>query len=319
MTMLPQRRLGRTNIVVSELGVGGYQFTGEFGVPRGEALAILDRAFTAGVTYVDTAPLYGSGESEELIGRALARFDGPIVLSTKLGCLFATIVRHGGDAAYQDEELLRRVFEHSLHLLRRDYVDVLMIHEPEWPVWGLDRATGEAPVMRVCEALKRDGLIGAIGLGGRDCDVMADLIETGRVDVVLTVLHYDLAVQDARDRLLPVAQKHGVGVIAGAPFRQGALAVRQDNAIAQMQQSGEYLHGFDADVIRRIRALYALSDEAGMDLIEMGIRYVLSDQRISTVIPGPRTVDQLDTNLAAAAKGPLPADLVERIDEIGHT
>jgi aryl-alcohol dehydrogenase-like predicted oxidoreductase len=193
-----------------------------------------------------------------------------------------------------------------------------MIHEPEWPVWGLDRATGEAPVMRFCEALKREGLIGAIGAGGWDCACIADLIETGRIDVVLTVMHYDLAMQDARDRLLPVAQQHEVGIIVGAPFRQGALSVRQEDAVARMVQTGEYLHGFNADVIRRIGSLYALSDETGMDLIEMGIRYVLSDPRISSIIPGPRTVGQLEANLAMAAKGPLPAELVARIDAIGR-
>ncbi len=318
MTAIPKRRLGRTNLQVAELGLGGFQFTNQFGVPRAEAYAILDHAFAAGINFVDTAPMYGCGESEELVGRALERTDNHIVVSTKVGQLDGTIVRYHGDGAYQDESLLGRVVEHSLRLLGRDHVEILMIHEPEWPQWGLDRKTGDAPVMRLLESLKRDGIIGAIGMGGGDCQFMADLIETNRIDVVLGFMHYDLAVHDARDRLIPTAKQHDVGVILGGPFRQGALAVRQEERIAQIRAAGEYPHGLEEEVLRRIDAIYALSTEMDMDLAEMGIRYLLSDPDISTVIPGPRTMEQLEANIASAAKGPLPAELIEEIDQIGR-
>lgn len=317
MNSIPRRRLGRTNLMVSELGLGGYQFTGEFGVPRTEALAILRQAFAAGINYVDTAPLYGCGESEELVGRARQAAGIPLIVSTKVGHLDRTIVRYGGDAAYRDEALLHRVVAHSLHLLRADHVEILMIHEPEWPRWGLDRRTGDGPVMRVCEQLKRDGVITAIGLGGWDCDFMADMIETGRVDVVLTVMHYDLAVQDARERLLPLAEKHDVGVIVGGPFRQGALAFRQPEAVQRMRQTGQFDHGFNEQVLAKIGDIYALADEFGIELPELGIRYLLSDPRVATVIPGPRTTDQLRANLLAASRGPLPADLLARVERLG--
>lgn len=319
MSAIPRRRLGRTNLWVTELGLGGNQFTNRFGVPRSEARAIIDRAFAAGVNFVDTAPLYGAGESEELIGRALDRTSHEIHVSTKIGRFDMTIVRFAGDAAYQDEGLMRRAFEHSLHLLRRARLDLLLIHEPEWPQWGLDRKTGDAPVMRLLESLRREGIIGWIGMGGKNIDFMTDLIETGRIDVVLVNKHYDLAVQDARDRLLPAAKRHEVGVIIGGPFRQGVLAVKQRDAIAEIRHTGQYRLGFeDEEVIRRVEAIYDLSEETGIEIPEMAIRFMLRDPEIGTIIPGPRTVGEFEANLASAAKGPLDANVQERIERIAR-
>jgi aryl-alcohol dehydrogenase-like predicted oxidoreductase len=318
MYAIPKRRLGRTGLSVTEMGLGTYQLTNQFGVPRAEARRNLDRAIAAGVNFIDTAPLYGAGESEELTGAALARTRRRIHVSTKIGCLDTTIVRFGGDAAYRDESLLRRVVEHSLHLLRRERADLLMIHEYFWPQWGMDRKTGDAPVMRLLESLKREGIIGAIGLGGKDLDFMADLIETGRFDVVLINKHYDLAVHDVRYRVLPAAKKHDVGVIIGGPFRQGVLAAKQRETIAEIRKTGQYRLGFEnEDVVRRVEAIYDLSDETGIDLPEMAIRFLLADPQVGTVIPGPRAVKEFETNLLSAAKGPLPNEVHQRIEQIG--
>jgi aryl-alcohol dehydrogenase-like predicted oxidoreductase len=316
---LPRRRLGRSNVWVSELGLGGYQFTNELGVPRAVARAILQRAFAAGINYVDTAPLYGSGESEELIGRERGDAPNQIIVSTKIGHLDRTIVRSAGEGAYRDEDLLRRVFEHSLHLLRCDCVEILLIHEPDWPAWGIDRKTGEAPVVRALEAFKREGLARAIGIGGwKDCELQADLLATGRFDVLMTLMHYDLAVQDGKQRLLAVARQEDVGVIIAGPFRQGALAARRPAAVAEMKHTGRYQHGFNADVLRRIDALYALSDDTDLDLPELALRYLLSDPEIASIIPGPRSVAELDANVAASKRGQLPFETLARIDEIGR-
>ena len=179
---LKKRRLGRTDLMVTELSLGGYMFTGEFGIPRSEADAIMDCAFNAGINFMDTAQMYGFGEGEELAGRALRRHaDKSIFISTKVGYLDRTIVRNLGDAAYSDEGALRRAILHSLWLLQLDRIDVMFVHEPNtvgW--WGDGLLTGKAPVLNVLEELKSEGVIGAIGLGGWVCDNIADLLETGR-------------------------------------------------------------------------------------------------------------------------------------------
>lgn len=315
---MAERRLGRTGLSISEVGCGGFQFTGEFGVPKEEALAIIRGALDAGVNYFDTAPMYGFGESEELLGRGLLGFDKrPIVVSGKVGWLDRTVVRAAGDNAYTDRDAIVRVVEHSLWLLRRDKLDVVMIHEPEWAQWKIDLSTGDSVVLSTLEDLKRAGLVGSIGIGGQDLAVNTALVETGRIDVVLTFMHYDLAVQDARDALLPAAERQDVGVILGGPYRQGALAAKATDRIAEMRRTGVYPWGFDEKVLRRLDAIYAFSDRVGLSLPELGLRYLLSDARVSSVIPGPRKVEELGRNLEYARKGPLEPDLVAEIDRIG--
>ncbi|HZG83382.1 aldo/keto reductase [Paenibacillus sp.] len=316
MTELNKRRLGRTGLMVTELGLGGFQFTGEFGVPRAVAFDIMDLAFRSGINFVDSAPMYGFGESEELVGRGTEKAGGQIYISTKVGWLDRTIVRNLGDEAYRDEAAIRRVVEHSMRLLGRSYLDIVMVHEPEWKQWGLDPDTGDGVILTTLERLKKEGVIGAIGMGGGHLDVMTRLAETGRFDVLLTFMHYDLAVQDAKERLLPAAKKHDMGVILGGPFRQGALAVKQEARIAEMRRTGEYPWGFNEEVVRKIDHIYKLADETGIPLAEMGVRYLLSDPQVSTVIPGPRKVEELESNLEAARKGPLPEDVLEQIRKI---
>lgn len=317
MSGLHKRRLGRTGLEVTELGLGGFQFTGDFGVPRSEAFAIMKQAFGSGINFVDTAPMYGCGESEELIGRGAEKAGGQIFVSTKVGWLHHTIVRNRGDEAYKDEGSIIRVVEHSLRLLGRSRLDLLMIHEPEWDKWGIDPVTGDSVVLSALEKLKREGVIGGIGIGGRDLSILTSLIETDRIDAALTFMHYDLAVQTAKEKFIPAAVKHDVGVILGGPFRQGALATKQTAGIAQMRQTGNCTWGFNEQILRKIDQIYELSDETGMSLSEMGIRYLLSDPHVSTVIPGPRSVKELNENLEAALKGPLPQEILDRLDQLG--
>lgn len=317
---MTERRLGRTGLKVSEVGCGGFQFTGEFGVPKQVALKIIKAAVDAGVNYFDTAPMYGFGESEELLGRGLSGFARHrIIVSGKVGWLDRTIVRAGGDDAYTDRQAIIRVVEHSLWLLRRDKLDIVMIHEPEWEQWRIDLTSGDSVILSTLEELKQAGLVGAIGVGGKDLAVNTALVETGRIDVVLSFMHYDLAVQDARETLLPAAERHDVGVVLGGPYRQGALAVKATERIAEMRRTGVYPWGFDAQVLRRLDAIYALSERVNLSLPELGLRYLLSDARVASVIPGPRTVEELHSNLDCARKGPLDPELVREIDEIGRS
>ncbi len=316
-TTLRTRRLGRTELQVTELSLGGYMFTGEFGVPRAEATAILDAAVAAGINLLDTAEMYGFGEGEELVGRALRRHaDRSLHVSTKIGWLDRTCVRHLGDAAYADEDALRRALEHSFWLLQRDYLDIVMVHEPNlasW--WGQGLLDGTAPVLRVLEAYRDAGKIGAIGLGTWDCDNLADLLDTGRFDVALVAGGYTLIRQPVRARVLAAAKRHDVGLIMGGTFLQGALATVQRAAMtARLQAGGD--GQFDAPTLRRILAVYDLCEETGLPITTLALRYILADPAIATVIPGAQQVAHLCENLAAVAAGPLPAELIARIDAI---
>jgi aryl-alcohol dehydrogenase-like predicted oxidoreductase len=317
---LPKRCLGRTGLLVTELGLGGYMFTGEFDVPRLDADGILDLALDSGINYFDVAQMYGFGEAEELLARAFLRHPHRTAyVSTKVGWLDRTVVRNLGEKAYQEEKALRRAIEHSFWLLRRDTVDIFMIHEPDWQQWGLDRRTGDAPVMRVLENYRQLGRIGAIGLGSWDCEVVADLIETGRFDVALVAGGYTLTHQTVRQRVIPAARQHNVGLVMGGTFLQGLLATPQRERMLDIQRRSAYQSDrLTPEFVQRVLAIYDLCDETGIAITEMAIRFILSDPAIACVIPGAQKVDHLRQNIAATRKGPLPADVLARIEAIGR-
>ena len=317
MSAFRMRRFGRTNWQVTELGMGCYQLTGEFGVSQQEATKILDLAFEAGINFIDTAAMYGFGESEEMVARALARHGKKgRYISTKVGWLDRTVVRNVGDAAYQDEDALMRAIKHSLWILRLDHVDVLMVHEPDWGQWGLNLRTGEAPITRVLERLKTEGVIGAVGLGGWNCDVIAALIETGRFDVALVAGGINLLGAPIKDRVLPAARKHDVGIILGGAMGQGSMVVKDRQAAQNMidnpRRTDEPLRG------RKLLAIFDLSDKLALTMPEMAMRYVATFPDIHTHIAGARLADHLRANIAAVQAGPLPADAVARIEAIAR-
>ncbi len=312
MKEFKKRRLGRTELMVTEFALGTYQFTAEFNIPRSDAYAVLRYAFSHGVNFVDTAQMYGYGESEEMVGRIVSEFpDKEIHIATKVGHLYRGILQNKGDEAYKNEDLLMRTVEHSLNSLHKDHIDLFMIHEPDWPHWGFDLKTGDAPVVRLLEKLKREGVIKGIGLGGTNASNVADLVETGRFDAFLIAANYDLVVQEARKRLIPSAKKQDTGIIVGTPFRQGMMVQKFDLEALKARN-------LDEDTIRRILAIYAISDETGIDLIELSLRYLISDPDISCVATGAQNVQQVEQNMEAVLKGPLPAELVKRLDEAGR-
>ena len=297
------RTLGRAGLRVSELALGGL-FVSSFGAPFEQGREATRRALELGVNYVDTAPGYGN--SEEVLGRFLEGTTAPVILSTKLG---------GRPRPFlpQDKACLRCSVEESLRLLKRDRIDILMIHEPDRPGeydWWTDLDTFEGPVLELLDELKREGVIGHTGLGGTTAYELARLVRTGRFDVVLTAFNYSLLWREAEREILPAALEHGVGVVIGSPLQQGALARRYDDEI---RHGARWL---SPPRRAQYRALYDLLDEAGLSLPEAGLRFALSNPRVSCVLMGARSAEEVAQNAAAVERGPLPPDLLARLDEI---
>lgn len=294
--------LGRTGLQVSRLSLGGL-FVSKAGGPFEGARAAVQRAADRGINYVDTAPMYL--DSEDVLGRILPHVAQPMILSTKLGARPQPF-----DA--RDAKALRESFETSCRLLGRDSIDILMIHEPDRPRqfdWWTDFDNAVGPVMEVIDELKRDGRIRFAGLGGTTAYDMARLLRTGKFDVVLTAFNSSLLWREAWHEILPAAAAHDVGVVAASPLQQGALArVWRD----EVEQAG-WLSGPRRE---QFRALYQLVDEVGLPLPEIAIRFLLSEPRIHTVLMGARSPAEVDANADAVEKGPLPAELLARLDQI---
>lgn len=297
------RTLGRTGLAVSELALGGL-FVASFASPLETARRTVARALDLGVNYIDTAPTYGN--SEEVLGEVLAGERRPFILSTKLSGTAPEYRTR--DAAY-----LRGALERSLRLLRRDRVDILMIHEPDRPGqldWWTDPEGVGGPVLELLDELKREGVIRFTGLGGTTSHELARLVDTGKFDVVLTAYNYSLLWREAALEIFPTAVRRGAGIVLGSPLQQGALSRRYDD---QVERGAPWL-----SLSRRgqMRALYRFLDETGMDIAECGIRFVLSNPDVSCALVGASSPEEVERNAASAAKGPLPADALARLDAI---
>jgi len=301
---MKKRVLGRTGLEVGELALGGL-FVSSFGQKDfDEASRAIHRALELGVDYIDTAPAYA--DSEEVLGRALADVKTPYVISTKLG---------GRPDPFnpKDKAALRRSVEESLRLLGRDHIDILMIHEPDRPGqydWWDDHDRFIGPVTELLADLKSEGIIKFTGLGGTTVYEMVRIIETGQYDIVLTAFNYSLLWREARRYVVPAAKKHNMGIIIGSPLQQGALARRYDD---QVNAGAPWMSPPRREQFKK---LYALLDEINIPLPELGIRFVLSDADVHTVLMGPRSAAEVEQNAAAAEAGPLPDDILARLDEI---
>jgi aryl-alcohol dehydrogenase-like predicted oxidoreductase len=300
---MKRRVLGKTGIEVSELALGGL-FVSKIGGPFEQARDAAHRAFALGVNYVDTAPTYL--DSEEVLGRILEDVEVPLIISTKLG---------GRPRPFEprNRDHLMRSFEESLRLLKRDRVDILMIHEPDRPGeydWWTDWDRPEGPVLDVLRELRDQGVVRFTGLGGTTAYEMARLIRTGAFDVVLTAFNYSLLWREAEHEVLPAATERGMGIVIGSPLQQGALARRFDDELRygapwmSKPRRAQYL------------ALYAYLDEIAMSLPEAGLRFVLSNKAVSCTLMGARSVEEVEQNVAHVEKGPLPPEVLRRLDAI---
>jgi len=300
---MQKRILGRTGLEVSVLGMGGLFVSKIGGKEREESYKAVRRALELGVNYVDTAP--GYLDSEEVLGNALEGVTQPYYLSTKLG---------GRPQPFdaKDKDALRYSVEESLRLLKRDHVDVLMIHEPDRPGqydWWEDYDNFHGPVCELLAELKSEGIIKFTGLGGTTAHQLPHIIATGDYDVVLTAFNYSLLWREAAIAVLPEAKKQNMGIIIGSPLQQGALARRY----AEVETGAWWLSKPRQEQYKK---LYAFLDEIQMPLPEVCLRMVISNPDISIVLMGARSVEEVEQNVRSAEAGALPEDILDRLQEI---
>lgn len=316
------RTLGKTGLVVSEIGVGCWQLGGNMWGPtdEGEALKALHHAIDLGVTFLDTALVYGTGRSEKILARLLKEL-GParaqkIILSSKIPPKNMEWPASAGTpvAAAFPTDHIRASVEKSLSNLGVDRIDVMHLH-----VWA-DAWTNDDGWYGAMQALKKEGTIGhvALSLNSRQPDTGVAVVEAGRVEVIQVV--YNIFESIAQDKLLPACEKAGVGVIARVPFDEGSLTgtLRADTKFPADDFRARYFAGHRlgeaVERAERVRALIAdATGDAAGSLPEAALRFCLSHPAISTVIPGMRRVTHVEQNCRASDRGPLPKALLDRL------
>jgi aryl-alcohol dehydrogenase-like predicted oxidoreductase len=306
------RPLGRTGLEVSAVGYGAWGIgkTAWIGADDEESLRALDRAIDLGLTFIDTALGYGDGHSEQLVGQTVRKRSETVHVATKIPPKNRRWPAHPDSRAEETfpGDHVRACTERSLRNLGIERIDVQQFH-----VWH-DNWLDQGDWLETIEALKREGKIGPFGVSINDHrpETALQLVRSGRVDTVQVI--YNVFDQSPEDELFPATREHGVGVIARVPFDEGGLT----GSITPETEfpDGDFrAHYFRDDRRQQVAdRVTAIVEDLGVDrdrIADIALRYVLSHDAVSTVIPGMRSIRNVERNMAV--QGGLPAEQVEQL------
>jgi D-threo-aldose 1-dehydrogenase len=319
-----KRRIGRTNLHVTALGLGTATLgASRIDVSREESEAIVHVAWADGVRYVDTAPFYGVGAAERRVGDALR--DKPRedwVLSTKVGRLLRPSQTAEGrdgrkpplpfDVVYDySYDGIMRSMEDSFQRLGLARIDILYVHDigayqhgPEAHP-GLMRSLRESGY-RALEALRGGGAVRAIGIGVNEREVLLEAMEWGQWDAFLLAGRYTLLEQAPLDDLLPKCRAAGTSVVVGGPLNSGILAGRE---------TWNY-NPAPPEIAARVKAIAAICDAHRVPLPAAALQFPLAHPAVAAIIPGPRNADEFRTNLGLL-RHPIPSALWTDLKQAG--
>jgi aryl-alcohol dehydrogenase-like predicted oxidoreductase len=312
-----QRPLGRTGVSVSPLCLGTMMF-GDWGTQdHGESIRVIHRALDAGINFVDTADVYSQGESEVIVGKALQGRRDDVVLATKFFMPFDDDPNHRGGS----RRWIMTSVENSLRRLGTDHIDLYQMHRWD-PAVDLDETLG------ALTDLVRAGKIRYFGHSTFPASTIVEAQWTARdrnrERFVTEQPTYSILTRAIENEVLPVCQRHGMGVLSYSPLAGGWLSgrYRSDDTTGPASAARKRLTDrFDLALPENQRklaaadALAGLADEAGISLVEMAIAFVLRHPGITAAIIGPRTMDHLESQLTAA-EITLSEDVLDRIDGI---
>jgi aryl-alcohol dehydrogenase-like predicted oxidoreductase len=314
---MDERILGKTERPVSVIGLGTWQLGGDWGdVPESDALALLEASVEAGVTFFDTADVYGDGRSEQLIGRFIAdHADLSITVATKMGRRVDQVPEN------YTLENFRAWADRSRRNLAVDQLDLVQLHCPPTAVYSHDE------VYDALDTLVADGVIASYGVSVETVDEALTAISrrgTATVQIILNAFRLK-----PLEYVLPAAQEAGVGIIARVPLASGLLSGKytKDTAFAESDHRsynrdgsafdiGETFSGVDFET--GVRAAVEFSElVAALPFTatpaQAALAWVAQQPGVSTVIPGARSIEQANSNAAAGSLPPLPADFLAAV------
>ena len=313
---IEHRPLGRTGVQVSPLCLGAMMF-GAWGEPDHDAsIRVIHAALDAGLNFVDTADVYSRGESEEIVGKALKDRRDDVVLATKVHGTMGDDVNQRGNS----RRWIMRAVEDSLRRLDTDWIDLYQIHRPE-PDTDVEETLG------ALSDLVHQGKVRHVGSStfppSRVVEAQWAARERGLERFVTEQPPYSLLVRGVERDLLPTCARHGMGVIPWSPLAGGWLSGRwRAGREAPTSTRAERLPGrFDLSIPANARKLEAaealaqLAEEAGLTLVQLALAFVLRHPAVTAPIIGPRTMEHLESQLAALDVT-LSDDVLDRIDEI---
>ena len=318
---MDQRPLPRTDLTASPVGLGTWQLGADWGEVREEdALGVLGAAVDAGVTFLDTADVYGDGRSEQLIGRFLEQHDGPrLTVATKMGRRVEQVPENYTPDAF------RAWTDRSRANLGVDTLDLVQLHCPPSEVIDAD-ATYDA-----LDALVADGAIAAYGVSVETCaQALSAIARPGVASVQIILNAFRLK---PLDEVLPAAAAAGVAIIARVPLASGLLSGRYDesttfaaddhrtfNRHGEAFDVGETFSGVDFEAgVAAAREFTTLAREHGPEgatPAQVALAWAAQQPGVTTVIPGARSVEQARANAAAGSLPALAPELLDGVREL---
>ncbi|RKP54400.1 aldo/keto reductase [Cohnella endophytica] len=281
---------GKTGLKVSKLGLGGAPLAGDFGATdEDEVQLMIHEAIDSGINFIDTAPLYGKGESERRIGKAITDRREQVVLASKA-------VR--SDMRYDYETTIRSV-EDSLRRLKTDWIDIMQIHDVETQPFEL-LVNETLPAL---EKLRQDGKVRFLGVTTRNLPLLLKYMATDKFDSIQFYARYMLLDNTAKDEVIPLAKEMNLGVVNGSVLGMGILA----DAPASFLKEEIRLNG-----LARMEKLAFLRRTEPKGLIEPAMRFSLSNPDIQVTLTGTASLAALRTNLSYCdGKGLEPEEMKE--------
>jgi aryl-alcohol dehydrogenase-like predicted oxidoreductase len=303
------RTLGRTGLQVSEIGFGAWGIGGKQWLNGSdeESLAALRRAIELGINLIDTAFAYNEGHSERLIAQVAAETKAPVTIATKIPPKNRVWPARKGTPIEEvfPYEYIVDMTEQSLRNLNTDCIDLQQLHvwNPDWVHFDSWR--------RGIEDLKKSGKVKHFGISINDHqpDSALGIIETGLIDTVQVI--YNIYEQSPQINLFDACRKHNIGVLARCPLDEGALtgAVTVDTVFEPGEFRDFYFRGDrKAQVVHAFNALQADLANSGEPVATTALRFTLSNDVVSTVIPGMRKIRNVEANAAVSDAGPLSAE-----------
>ena len=314
---MEHRTLGGTGVKVSPLCLGAMMF-GAWGNPdHDESIRIIHRGLDAGINFIDTADVYSAGESEEIVGKALAggKRDG-VVLATKFHGTMGDDPNQRGNS----RRWIMQAADNSLRRLGTDRIDLYQVHRPEAGT-DIDETLG------ALTDLVRAGKIRYLGSSTFPAHQIVEAQwvaeRRGRERFVCEQPPYSILARGIEADVLPVCERYRMGVIPWSPLAGGWLTggYRKDRELPASQRAERIPQRYDMSLPENQRKLEAadrlgrLAGEAGMTLIELALAFVIQHPAVTAAIIGPRTMEHLESQLGAAEVS-LDGDLLDRIDEI---
>ncbi|MEO6880181.1 MAG: aldo/keto reductase [Mycobacteriaceae bacterium] len=317
------RNLGHTGMFVSPLCLGAMMF-GAWGEPDHDtSTAIIHRALDAGINFIDTADVYSRGESETIVGKALRGRRDSVILATKFhGPMDVAMGVEGGDPNRRgnSRRWIEQEVEASLRRLQTDWIDLYQVHRP-------DTGTDDDETIAALTDLQRAGKIRAFGSSTFPASRMVEgqwiSERRGLGRFVTEQPPYSILDRGVEREVLPVAQRYHLGVIPWSPLAGGWLSGRfrkgqdapQTNRAKMMPGRFDLSKPSNQARLDAVEELAVLAEQHDLSLVHLALAFVMQHPAVTAPIVGPRTMEQLDSQLGAADLA-LSTEVLDRIDEI---